>query len=71
MGGGDPVTINKGFWQTGVTTAGGVYTANKPDCAHCGKPIEDADARVQRAGKVYHRDRALCHAAYDRAGVRP
>ncbi len=47
-----------------------VYQDNKPDCAHCGLPFEDSDARDQRAGKVYHKDRLVCHAAYVRAGSR-
>ncbi len=48
-----------------------VYQDNKPDCSHCGRPLEDSDDRVQRAGKVYHRDKVSCFAAYDRAGSRP
>ena len=51
-----------------MTISKGIYRANKPDCEHCGLPIEDADARVQRAGLLYHRDRERCYAAYDRAG---
>ncbi len=47
-----------------------VYQDNKPDCSHCGRPLEDSDARVQRAGKVYHRNKVSCFAAYDRAGSR-
>ncbi len=54
-----------------MTISKGIYRANKPDCAHCGQPIEDADAREQRAGLVYHTDKLPCHAAYVRAGIRP
>ena len=50
------------------TISGGIYRANKPDCAHCGEPIEDSDAREQRAGKVYHTNKEPCHAAYMRSG---
>ena len=50
------------------TISKGIYRANKPDCDHCSLPIEDADDRVQRAGKVYHTDNEPCHAAYVRAG---
>ncbi len=48
-----------------------VYQENKPACSHCGRPLEDSDARVQLAGKVYHRAKASCYAAYDRAGSQP
>lgn len=41
-----------------------VYQGNKPDCAHCGKPIEDNEDRDQRAGKVYHSDQSPCREAY-------
>ena len=41
-----------------------VYQGNKPDCTHCGEPIEDQEARDQRAGKVYHSDRSPCREAY-------
>ena len=45
-----------------------VYQENKPDCAHCGRPLEDSDAREQRAGLVYHVLKEPCYAAYMRAG---
>ena len=54
-----------------MTITKGIYRANKPDCAHCGQPLEDADAREQRAGLVYHALKEPCYAAYERAGVRP
>ena len=46
-----------------------VYQGNKPDCAACGDPIEDRQAREQRAGKVYHSARESCHAAYLASGA--
>ncbi len=47
-----------------------IYRANKPDCSHCGQPIEDSEAREQRAGLVYHRDKEPCYAAYESSGAR-
>lgn len=41
-----------------------VYDGNKPDCSHCGEPIEDSSPRVQRAGKVYHADNPPCQKAW-------
>ncbi|KKN13097.1 hypothetical protein LCGC14_1009870 [marine sediment metagenome] len=57
--------------MSAVTISKGIYRANRPDCAHCGKPIEDSQAREQRAGLVYHIDKGPCHAAYEKAGIRP
>ena len=50
-----------------MTISKGIYRANKPDCAHCGFPIEDSGPRGQYAGKVYHTNNQTCYDAYLRA----
>lgn len=53
--------------MTDPPTSEGIYRANRPNCSHCGRPIEDAEGRDQRAGLVYHRERSPCREAYLKA----